>query len=102
MTRNVLIYAARSDTRHKLDENLSPGEQAFWSVHGTPRQPEPGCRVYFHDGERIYVKGTIAALESGRIWFKGLTSVSLDHPDRPDGGHRGFRYIDDLPTGDSR
>lgn len=96
--RHVLIYAASEDTRHKFLGPLDAGDRAYWRVSGTPRQTQPRCRVFFHDGDLIYAEGMITGLEDGRIWFTPLESVRLDHPDRPDGGHRGFRYIDGLPT----
>ncbi|ELZ96647.1 hypothetical protein [Haloferax sulfurifontis] len=100
--KHVLIYARREDTAHKFLGPLNAGDRAYWRVGGTPRQTAERARVFFHDGDLIYAEAMITKLEAGRIWFTPLESVRFDHPDRPDGGHRGFQYIEGLPTPTSK
>jgi len=90
----VLIHASPSDLAHKHVNNLSDDEEAFWRVSGTPRQVEPGRRIWFEWDGRIHAWGTITALEDGRLWFDGARRVDYECP--VEAPTRGFKYIDPL------
>ena len=89
---DVLIYADRVDVEHKLRGNLADEhDRCYWTVSGTPRQTEPGCRVLFTDGERVHAAGEITDVEDGRLWFDPLERVDEELPCEPT--TRGFKYV---------
>lgn len=91
---DVLIHAGSQDLAHKWTEKLAADEQAYWRVNGTPRQTEPGQRVWFEYNGTIHAWGEIVDLEDGRIWFDGAHEVHL--PCLDDAPTRGFTYIQPL------
>lgn len=93
-SHDVLIHARAQDLAHKWAENLGPDEEAFWRVNGTPRQTDPGSRVWFEDNGTIYAWGEITALEDGRLWFDGARRT--DVPCIDDAPTRGFTYVEPL------
>jgi len=88
---DILIYADPGDIDHKFPEELPPGHTPYWSVSGTPRQTKPGCDVLFTDGDRVFARGEIVAVEDGRLWFEGLDRVNEAVPAEP--VTRGFKYV---------
>lgn len=94
MSNDVLIHAPATDLAHKWSENLGTDEIAYWRVTGTPRQTEPGQKVWFEYDGRIHSWATITDLADGRLYFDGAQQTDLPCPD--DAPTRGFTYIDPL------
>ena len=93
-SQDVLIHASHSDVAHKHRPALAADEEAYWRVNGTPRQTEPGQRIWFEDHGRIHAWGLITALEDGRLWFDRARLVDLPCPE--DAPTRGFTYVEPL------
>lgn len=92
--QDIIIHASAQDLGHKWVAKLGDDERAYWRVNGTPRQTEPGRRIWFEHNERIHAWGEIVELEDGRIWFDGARETHL--PCLDDAPTRGFAYIDPL------
>ena len=95
-THDVLIEAGAQTLAHKWRPTLAPDEEAYWRVSGTPRQTEPGRRVWFAAPrlDVIHAWGKITALDDGRLWFDGARGTHVPCLDDPP--TRGFTYIDPL------
>lgn len=96
-TKNdVLIQSGAQDLAHKRPSNLGPDEVAYWRVTGTPRQTEPGQRIWFASPllDCIHAWGEITRIEAGRIYFDAAHETHL--PCLDDAPTRGFTYIDPL------
>ena len=92
--QDILIHAGAQDLGHKWVTNLSDDELAYWRVSGTPRQTEPGHRIWFEHNGTIHAWGEIVSLDDGRIWFDGARQTHV--PCLDDAPTRGFTYIDPL------
>jgi len=92
--KDVLIQATQSELFHKQPVNLEEDEEVFWRVSGTPRETEPGRRIWFSYNGSIHAQGTITELEDGRIWFDSAKSTHV--PCLDDAPTRGFTYIEPL------
>lgn len=90
--KDVLIRSSASAVEHKMAGEVPDGEVCYWSVHGTPRQTEPGCRIWFSRDGRLFASGEITGVEDGRIWFEPLQTEDRDAPEDPPS--RGFQYIE--------
>ncbi|QCC57210.1 hypothetical protein [Natrinema thermotolerans] len=93
MTKDVLIYAAREDVRHKFADAVPDHhDYAYWTVSGTPRQTGPGANVYFTDGDRVYARGTVRECVDGELRFDPLERCDEALPAEP--VTRGFKYVE--------
>lgn len=92
MPRDVLIHTTESRIAHKRRENIEPGHTPFWEVNGTPRQTEPGQRIWFEADGRLIATAEILDVERGKLWFEPLRGV--DAPAPVDPPTRGFTYVD--------
>lgn len=94
---DVLISVSPSDLAGKWRANLTSEMRAYWRVSGTPRQTEPGRRVWFESTlleDTIFAWGEILDLTDGRLWFDAAHETHL--PALDDAPSRGFTYIEPL------
>jgi len=94
MSKDVLIRAGANDIAHKWATNVPSGHECYWTVNGTPRQTEPGRRIWVVSptlGD-IFAWGEITKLEDGKIWFTPLRETHVEPPEQPP--TRGFTYTD--------
>ena len=92
MRNDVLIHTTESSIAHKRRGNVPSSETPFWTVSGTPRQTEPGCRIWFEADGELIATATITAVEEGAIWFEPLRDAEGEPPVEPPS--RGFTYVD--------
>lgn len=90
--KDVLIHTTESSIAHKRRGNVPADETPFWTVSGTPRQTEPGCRIWFEADGELIATGEIVDVEAGRIWFEPLSEADGEPPVDPPS--RGFTYVD--------